>query len=75
MIAVNVFSGDVTKIFSDTEYGYLYHYPSDWHAGIYRSGVALSQVQNKRRNYGLQVRIRTRSGKTKDIVRRYLLGV
>ncbi|OUS01146.1 hypothetical protein A9Q81_09815 [Gammaproteobacteria bacterium 42_54_T18] len=74
MVSVNVFAGNKTKIFSDMEYGYLYHYPSDWHASIYRSGVVLSQVQN-RRGSGLQVRVRSMSTKTKGFVRQYLLNV
>ena len=59
------------KVFSDKEYGYLFHYPDDWVAGLYRSGVVLSEANDRTKDSGFQVRMYRTSQAFKSYAKAY----
>lgn len=62
------------KVFSDKEYGYLFNYPDDWNARVYRSGVVLSETNSRSRQAGVQIRLYTTSSDFSKYSKSYVQG-
>jgi hypothetical protein len=63
------------KIFNDKEKGYFIKYPSDWIAGVYRSGVVVANVSNRQNDTGISIRLYDYDGNEDSFIQRYVKSV
>lgn len=69
------YSGDNAKIFNDKEKGYFVKYPSDWIAGVYRSGVVVANIANRQNDAGISIRLYDYDGNEDFFIQRYVKSV
>ena len=69
------YSGTDTTIFNDKEKGYFLKYPADWVARIYRSGVVIAHVANRKNDTGISIRLYDYNGREDYFIKRYIQSV
>ena len=72
LLCVTGYAQQLTRIFVDREYGYSIRYPDNWQARSYRSGIVLSEINDRDGKSGLQIRRIYLKGDVNNFIDNYI---